>query len=95
MTLVLALCACSSPQPSPDQPIAATAVHAGGAVDTTGRRLVVKDGMEFYCKRQKVTGTRLRSVETCLTREQLAQQQNSVRSFINDGDSRSAAPREQ
>jgi hypothetical protein len=95
MTLVMTLPACSSPQPTPDQPAAAGAAHAGGAVDTSGRRLVVKDGTEYYCKRQKVTGTRLRSVESCLTREQLAQQQNSVRSFINDGESRSGPPREQ
>lgn len=93
---VLLLVACSTPKPSAEVPsTAAGPVQAGRPADISGRRLVVRNGTNYYCKRQNVTGTRLRSADQCLTREQLEQQQDSVRDFFSAAESHTTPPREQ
>ena len=49
-----------------------------------GRRKVVRDGVEYYCKREKTTGSRLQSKESCLTMAQLEQQREASRDFLED-----------
>lgn len=92
---VLALSGCSTPQPTGESQVPASRQAGEGIVDTSGRRLVVRNGRNYYCKRQKTTGSRLRDSEQCLTLEQLGQQQQSVRAFISESDTHTEPPREQ
>lgn len=48
------------------------------------RRRVVKDGTEYYCKRDQSTGSRARVFESCMTREQLDLLAASGQKFIDD-----------
>jgi hypothetical protein len=49
-----------------------------------GWRRVVKDGDERFCQTQVVTGSRLQKEETCLTKHQLEEMQDSSQQFINN-----------
>jgi hypothetical protein len=51
---------------------------------TAGRRKVVKDGQEYYCKRQESTGSRVNATQSCLTIAQLEAQAASGQEFVND-----------
>lgn len=48
-----------------------------------GFRRVVKDGEEMFCRREVVTGSRLKSNVTCLTQAQLDVQMQGARDFID------------
>ncbi len=48
-------------------------------VDGTAYRTVVRDGEEYFCRTEAVTGSRVSTRETCLTRRQMDQVQEDVR----------------
>ena len=49
-----------------------------------GHRKVVKDGEEYYCKREKSTGSRVRSAEVCMTRRQIDLLATASRDALDD-----------
>lgn len=48
------------------------------------RRKVVRNGTEYYCSREETTGSRVKVVESCLTKEQLDQRIASGQELIDD-----------
>lgn len=48
-------------------------------VDGSAYRTVVRDGEEYFCRTEAVTGSRVSTRETCLTRRQMDQVQEDVR----------------
>lgn len=44
-----------------------------------GYRTVVRDGQEYFCRTEAVTGSRVSVREVCLTRRQMEQAQEDVR----------------
>jgi hypothetical protein len=81
---VSALAACASPAPADVAP-AATGVASVGQASQPGSdyRRVTRDGQEYYCKRQKVTASLTRVVETCLTAAQLEAQRSNAQDYVN------------
>lgn len=81
---VSALAACAAPAPQDVAPAAtgATAVKPAGNSSADYRR-VTRNGEEYYCKRQKVTASLTRVVETCLTAAQLEAQRNDAQDYVN------------
>lgn len=65
--------------------VLATAMMAGGCASkkvTSGGleyRTVVRDGQEYFCRTEAVTGSRVSMREVCLTRRQMEQSQEDVR----------------
>lgn len=45
-------------------------------------RVVKRDGVEIYCKRELVTGSRTNMAETCLTAQQMEAQKNGTDEFL-------------
>lgn len=84
---VSALAACAAPAPKDvaPAPTGVTGVTAAGQAGKSSAdyRLVTKNGQELYCKRQKVTASLTRVVETCLTAAQLEAQRNNAQDYIN------------
>lgn len=59
----------------------------------SGYTLVKKDGTDFYCRKEKVTGSRLRTTDVCLTKAQLEAQQRGVQDTLQDmRDTKSQGP---
>lgn len=48
-------------------------------VDGNEYRTVVRDGQEYLCRTEAVTGSRVSTRETCRTRRQIEQAQDDVR----------------
>jgi hypothetical protein len=61
-------------------PASAGNAAAGGI--TSGYTLVHKDGADFYCKKEKVTGSRTRTTDVCYTLAQLEAKQRGVDTLI-------------
>lgn len=84
-TTALLLAACSTPAPSGrDAPGAArpaavapaatsSPATTGRAIEFPGFRRVVRDDREYFCQTRAVTGSRARTMEICLDREQMKQ----------------------
>ena len=73
------LAACAGPNLRAPSPAARPAqvkgdadISAGKAVPTTGYRKVTKNGVEYFCSRETLTGSRTDTQVRCLTAEQLA-----------------------
>jgi len=76
----LAACAGNAPVKSPE-PVAvnasapataaASAPATGEAGKMPGYRRVVRNGEEYFCKREGVTGSRVASTEVCLTQAEM------------------------
>ena len=72
---VLAACAAQSTAPTSQQHaiVKGDAAIAGkNTVPTTGYRKVTKNGVDYYCSRDTLTGSRTDSQVRCLTEAQLA-----------------------
>jgi hypothetical protein len=69
IAIVLMLPACAATPPASQTAKSSAAASADKAVN--GYRLVRKNGEDYYCKREAVTGSRTRSVDTCLTTAQM------------------------
>jgi hypothetical protein len=52
-----------------------------------GYRLVVKSGVEYYCKREALTGSRLAKSDICLTQEQMDNLRENSQEFLRDAQS--------
>jgi hypothetical protein len=52
-------------------PAAQTAVDQKVAL-VAGYRLMMKDGTEYFCRKEAPTGTKVKKLEQCFTREQLS-----------------------
>jgi hypothetical protein len=55
-----------------------------------GYRIVNKDGQTLYCRKEFLTGSRLKTRTSCLTAAQWATMNESARSFVRDTMSRPA-----
>jgi hypothetical protein len=80
----LAACAATPPAKPVEKTAASNSAPASAVAPkkatnlTAGYRQVTKNGVEYYCKREGVTGSRLEAHDTCLTLAQLeAQRANS------------------
>jgi hypothetical protein len=51
---------------------------------TVGYRPVIRNGLEYFCKRGVATGSRLRTEENCLTREQLELESEKLDELIRN-----------
>jgi hypothetical protein len=81
---VSALAACAAPAPQTDAPAASGVTAVGQASKSSADyRRVTRNGQEYYCKRQKVTASLTRVVETCLTAAQLEAQRNDAQDYVN------------
>lgn len=73
---LLAACATTAPVASPpadapgQAPVAAT-VSAQQQPTPPGYRRVVRDGEEYFCQTRGTTGSRARSAEVCMTRDEI------------------------
>ena len=62
-----------------------TATMAGGCASERGKsgepgyRTVVRDGQEYFCRTEAITGSRVSMRDVCLTRRQMEQAQEDVR----------------
>jgi invasion protein IalB len=57
--------------PLPGQPPVAATVSAQQQPTPAGFRRVVRDGEEYFCQTRGTTGSRARSAEVCMTREEI------------------------
>jgi putative hemolysin len=73
VALALTLAACASTTPVAAPP--AAAVPAGQEPSPAGYRRVVRNSEEYFCQIRSPTGSRARSVEICLTRDQIRRMQ--------------------
>lgn len=80
---LLAACGSTPPANPPSsrtaanvQPDAMDSGQAAAALGMPGYRLKMTKGVEYYCRREAVTGSRLEVHEICLTREQLERQRD-------------------
>lgn len=89
---VLAACA-AQPQagsaPAASAAPAAVALTSGQAatsdskkLPTSGYRRVVKDGTEYFCKRETATGSRTQVFDQCLTEAQLTAMRDGSQDFV-------------
>jgi invasion protein IalB len=77
LAAVLAACAATTPVASPPAdalpgpaPVAAT-VSAQQEPTPPGFRRVIRDGEEYFCQTRGTTGSRARSAEVCMTRDEI------------------------
>ncbi len=77
----LALAACASSGSTAADGQTAT-LYTKGQKLANGYRLVKKNGQDYYCRTESVTGSRSRIVETCLTQAQMKQQQANAQSLV-------------
>jgi hypothetical protein len=79
LAAVLVACATTPPEVSPPANARAETTAVAAAVATPapqepsppGFRRVVRDGEEFFCQTRAVTGSRARSAEVCMTRDEI------------------------
>ena len=97
-TAALLIACASTPSPTPKAPpppvaaapASAPAAQPLAAIDATnivaaqkaGYKIVNDKGKRMYCRRESVTGTRLKEKTTCLTAEALQQQQDEAREMM-------------
>lgn len=77
LAAMLVACSTTAPvaTPSAEAPTAQVAAAAGKPArqepDPPGFRRVVRDGEEYFCQTRNVTGSRARSAEVCMTRDEI------------------------
>jgi hypothetical protein len=72
-----ALAACASKPPvNSTAPVAANATAPEASSVPKGYRRVVKQGTEYFCRMQAVTGSHTLKTEVCLTRDELDAERN-------------------
>ena len=90
---VLAACASKGPvTPTATAPAIASAPaaaaaapkKAGGSPADSYKRVVKKNGQEYFCRKEGVTGSRTQIIETCLTQAQLTTLRESSQEFARD-----------
>jgi invasion protein IalB len=77
--LAVLLCACAATTPVASPPADALPVQAPVAATASGQqeptpqgfRRVVRDGEEYFCQTRGTTGSRARSAEVCMTRDEI------------------------
>jgi len=76
--------AAPAPAPAPAATVTTNATDADAPlkVDTRGYRKVTRDGTDYYCKKERTTGSRVQTKESCQTREQLAASQAASDEFM-------------
>ena len=80
---LLSACAATPPAAGPAKPVAAPATANAGAQPASRSggvdyRKVVKNGVDYFCRKELPTGSRTNATETCLTQAQIdASQKNS------------------
>lgn len=73
----LAACAANAPVNTSAKATASAGTPANGAAaaddkkSAKGYRQVTKNGVEYFCRREAVTGSRTEVVDTCLTKAQM------------------------
>ena len=77
--LALASCAASGSSTADGQ---TATLYTKGKKLANGYLLVKKNGQDYYCRTESVTGSRSRVVETCLTEAQLKQQQANAQALV-------------
>ncbi len=84
---VSALAACATPAPQTAVPTSTGETGATGVEQASKSspdyRRVTRNGQELYCRRQKVTASLTRVVETCLTAAQLEAQRTGAQDYVN------------
>lgn len=93
LAAVLAACAGTPPASTVTAP-AATIPSSGAAAATDGSergatkvgdyKLVVRDGQDYYCRRQGATGSRVAAKEVCLTKSQLQTMREGSQDALRD-----------
>jgi hypothetical protein len=67
--------------PATPQAVVSSTFSAGPAVQTPGAqkvelvagyKLMMKDGTEYFCRKEAPTGTKVKKLEQCFTREQMS-----------------------
>jgi len=89
---VLAACASKGPaNPTSMAPASASAPAAAAPAPKPGgnpadgyKRVVKKNGQEYFCRKEGVTGSRTQIIETCLTQAQLTTLRESSQEFARD-----------
>jgi len=77
--------AAAAPAPAASAAATATAKPAAAAKGIkagSGYRRVVKNGTEYFCRREGMTGSRTEVQETCLTQAQLEKVQNDSQDLV-------------
>jgi hypothetical protein len=62
--------------------VSPTAVNETAPDPGPSYRRIVRDGQEYFCRRQVVTGSRLKPKETCLTAAQIEEQRLRSQDFL-------------
>lgn len=87
-SVLLVACAGTPSEAPRAAELAAGSVAASTAADrkleNMDRRRVVRNGQEYYCQKQGVTGSRTKVIENCLTRDQLLLVLDSAQEFHGD-----------
>ena len=87
----LAACAGQPPQPSSPTATAATSSSTATGQDLAGSKSstvpygftrVVRNGNEYFCHRENVTGSRMEKHEVCLTQAQIDEQREKGVDFL-------------
>jgi hypothetical protein len=97
----------AAPPPVTSQPAITTQVAASNApvtrqvpidasnvaaVQQAGYKLVNKDGAKLYCRTDPVTGSRVRTVTTCLTEQELFDRMHEMQQAMDQISSHQAGP---
>ena len=93
--VAFAVCVAKGPAGAAETTAAESAKEKKSSIDRSYRR-VVKNGKEFFCRREAVTGSRMQKTDICLTQEQMKDlqehSQEYLRSAQNPAQSPNAAP---
>jgi hypothetical protein len=97
----------AAPPPATSQPAGSRQVAASNApatrqvpvdasnvaeVQRAGYKLVNKDGAKLYCRTDPITGSRVRTVTTCLTEQELYDQMREMQQAMDQTSSHQAGP---
>jgi hypothetical protein len=77
---VSALAACASKSPANPPSAAATSSQETYG----GYRRVMRNGEEYFCKRENFTGSRTQVIEKCLTKAQMTAQRETAQSLLRN-----------
>lgn len=76
--------AVAAPAPSAGPVASSVASSTSGQdrrLENADRKRVVRNGQEYYCQRQAVTGSRTKVIESCMTKDQLLLVLDSAQEF--------------
>jgi hypothetical protein len=97
----------TAPPPVTSHPVATTQAAASNApvtrqvpvdasnvaeVQRAGYKVVNKDGAKLYCRTDPITGSRVRTVTTCLTEQELYDQMHEMQQAMDQINSHQAGP---